>query len=233
MFYANVDLYANRKQLHGLCRQEFYKCSLGPFLPHSCRWQGRGLAGGDRLQPLPPAEPSGGKGESQLSHHPRVPFLLKVSAESGLRTPRPGLMGQDTDSLGLHRACGTKNSAGSSRGPAIPAHPFPKVQPCLEGKDGSQTPRDISDLLRSLGPIHHHLGWESEAGKKDGASQSHMNAAARPGLTPSLLRPLPPQPGFVVTCSRGCRNRPFCPTEEPFLRPLWGKAPSWTLGTQK
>lgn len=53
-----------------------------------------------------------------------------------------------------------------------------------------------------------------------------MDAAARPGPTLSLLSPLRHSPGscrFGATCSQECQKRQFCPTKEPFLRPLQGR----------
>lgn len=41
MYYTNVDLYANLKQLRGLCRQEFYQCSPVLF-PAAARGTGSG-----------------------------------------------------------------------------------------------------------------------------------------------------------------------------------------------
>lgn len=58
MYYTNVDLYANLKQLRGLCRQEFHQCSPVLF-PTAAGGRGRGrgwLAGGSRLL-LAPTEP--------------------------------------------------------------------------------------------------------------------------------------------------------------------------------
>lgn len=58
--------------MHGLCRQEFYKCSPDP-VPHSCPWwQGQWLAGGDRLQRPTPRRATWGGG-SQLHQSPPPP----------------------------------------------------------------------------------------------------------------------------------------------------------------
>lgn len=141
MYYTNVDLYANLKQLHGLCRQEFYKCSPGS-LPHSCQWRGRGLAGGDTTPTPPPpphAEPPGGGGgvPAQSPSHlpPSSRSLLSLACEP-----------QDWASQGrTQTASGSTGHGEFSRfhpGPMIPAHPFPKAQPWLEGEDGSQNPRE-------------------------------------------------------------------------------------------
>lgn len=72
MYYTNVDLYANLKQPHGLCRQKCYKCSRG-LVPHSCWGQRQQSAGGVGvwLQLFPAESPVG---DSQL--RVRAPSLL-------------------------------------------------------------------------------------------------------------------------------------------------------------
>lgn len=51
MYYTNVDLYANLKQLRGLCRQEFHQRSP-VLLPAAARGMGSGrLVGAISSQP--------------------------------------------------------------------------------------------------------------------------------------------------------------------------------------
>ena len=54
MYYTNVDLYANLKQLRGLCRQEFDQCSPVLF-PAAASGRGSGRLAGAVSSRSPPA----------------------------------------------------------------------------------------------------------------------------------------------------------------------------------
>lgn len=74
MYYTNVDLYANLKQLRGLCRQ-------GP-LPRSC-WGQRLRLAEERGSASSPS-PQSRLGDPHLRLRAPARSLLKVSAEPGL-----------------------------------------------------------------------------------------------------------------------------------------------------
>lgn len=173
------------------------------LFPTAAGGRGSGWLVGTGSSPSPaPCKAAWGWGRGTPSSG-TAPLAPSTRSPLGLacRPQDPASWGRTQTALG---SAGDENWAGSSTGLTIPNHPFPKVQPCLEGEDGSQNPR-VSDPLRSLGPVHRHLGWESKAGKEDVTSQSHTNTAARPGPSPRLLHPLPHSPSsprFVAMCSR-------------------------------
>lgn len=90
MYYTNVDLYANLKQLWSLCRQEFYKCSKHSPVPAAAGGKGR-ADGGDHPSPVLPRRVAYGKGrDPQLGVRVPAPTLFSVSAEEGCKAPRKG-----------------------------------------------------------------------------------------------------------------------------------------------
>lgn len=149
MYYTNVDLYANLKQLRGLCRQEFYQCSPVLF-PAAARGRGSG-----RLVGLSLASPRRAAcGSLGLACRPQ---------DSAGRV----LMGSDTESLRLWRGRGPKNSC------FLPDHPFPKVQPCPKVKTEPRIPENLRPADAFV-PPNHHLGGELEAeGEEIAIPKSH------------------------------------------------------------
>lgn len=76
MYYTNVDLYANLKQLRGLCRQEFDQCSPVLF-PTAASGRGSGrLVGAVSSRPRTaggPADPRTRLQESSRGETQRAP----------------------------------------------------------------------------------------------------------------------------------------------------------------
>lgn len=147
MYYTNVDLYANLRQLHGLCRQEFYKCSPGP-VPHSCRWwQGQSVAGWWGLAPASHPLQSrlgggGGRGwrgiPAQSEPQPLSPTSRSLSSLA-CEPQDPASWGRTQMASGSARDVGLRIQLlppWDQQSPTI----FPGSHPGLEGDARSQKP---------------------------------------------------------------------------------------------